>query len=358
MEYDITLVANGSVEDVAEFLGTHISFMPLQIERKICLKKDIIALVRLFRLFRKEKFDSVHSIMPKSGVLAMVAARLAGVPLRFHTFTGQVWSTQKGLTRLLLKFLDRVLSMNATRVLADSHSQRLFLIENNTVKESSIDVLAEGSIAGVDTDRFKYNPNIRHRIRENHQIPNDAVIFLFLGRLSHDKGLMDLARAFTLAAGQDNNIHLLIVGPDEDGLEDEFTILAQRFIGRVHRYGFTDFPEDYMAAADVFCMPSYREGFGTVIIEAASVGLPAIASRIYGIVDAVEDGVTGILHVPTSEKEIAEAMLLFSSNGDIRRKMGSAARARVVDKFSEARVTRALADFYRGMFYKTPIKSK
>ena len=113
-----------------------------------------------------------------------------------------------------------------------------------------------------------------------------------------------------------------------------------------------------MAAADVFCLPSYREGFGSVIIEAAAVGLPAIASRIYGITDAVEDGITGMLHAPASDREIAEAMLLLASNEDLRHRMGKAARARVIDKFSQVRVTRAFVDFYRDVFSTLGIRPK
>ena len=100
----------------------------------------------------------------------------------------------------------------------------------------------------------------------------------------------------------------------------------------------------------VCCLPSYREGFGTVIIEAASIGLPAIASRIYGITDAVVEGVTGILHQPASGHEIAEAMLLFASDKNLRRQMGTAARMRAIDKFSEERVLKAFAEFYDDMF--------
>lgn len=349
-EYDVTLVTSGSVEDLDGLLGNNVSFVPFHIERKVSIKSDVVALFKLWHLFRKEKFASVHSIMPKSGLIAMLAARLAAVPLRFHTFTGQVWATQKGLRRLLLKFLDKVLAMNATRVLADSPSQRLFLLENNVVKAHAIVVLAEGSVAGVDVNRFKYSAKARHQVRLHHNIQGDAIVFLFLGRLIYDKGLVDLSRAFATAAEYSENLHLLVVGPDEEGLEAEFTALAQRFPGLVHRVGVTDCPEHYMSAADVFCLPSYREGFGSVLIEAASVGLPAIASRIYGITDAVEDGITGILHQPTVDCEIAEAMLLLASNENLRRRMGDAARERVIAKFSEARVVGAFADFYRNMF--------
>lgn len=353
-EFDVTLVSSGSAGDLAGLLGSHVSFVPVQIERRISLARDVVALARLWRLFRKEKFDSVHSITPKAGLLSMLAARFAGVPLRFHTFTGQIWATQRGLRRLVLKSLDRVLAMSATRLLADSHSQRLFLIDNQIVKAAGIEVLADGSFAGVDINRFKASATARLQLRAQRHILDDDIVFMFLGRLNRDKGLLDLSRAFAVAAEQNQHIHLLIVGPDEEDLEAVFSSLARHVPGRVHRFGLVVCPEHYLAAADVFCLPSHREGFGAVIIEAAAVGLPAIASRIYGITDAVEEGVTGILHTPRSDREIADAMLLFASNGPLRRQMGASARLRAVSKFSEARVTKGLADFYRDRFSADP----
>jgi glycosyltransferase involved in cell wall biosynthesis len=346
-EYDITLVTNGVAEDLSGLLGDSISFVPLRIERNISIKNDLVALVKLWRLFRSAEFDCVHSIMPKSGLLSMLAAKMAGVPVRIHTFTGQVWANKHGIPRQILKFMDRVIVTCATGVLADSHSQRKFLLDNRIGKTSSISVLADGSIAGVNTSRFKFVCEAREQIRQENNISHSAVVFLYLGRLNKDKGLIDLSRAFEISAESNSNIQLLVVGPDEDNLESMFASLSVRFPGRVHRAGYTDYPEKYMSAADVFCLPSYREGFGNVIIEAAAVGLPAIASRIYGITDAVVDGVTGILHEPRSESEIANAMASLASDEKKRIEMGKAALERVVNKFSEQRLTNALAIYYR-----------
>lgn len=351
-DYDLLLVSSGCVEDFAELTGPHVAFKPISIERKVSISNDLKSLINLWRLFRTEKFDFVHSITPKAGLLTMLAARVAGVPLRFHIFTGQVWATRCGMQRFLLKLFDRLMVMNATTVLADSHSQRSFLIENKIVKPDKIRVLAQGSVAGVNLTRFKYNEGHRQQVRLEHQIPSDAVTFIFLGRLNHDKGLSDLSKAFASAATINNSIHLFIVGPDEENIEVELDQLKKQFPGRVHRATFTDFPEIYMSAADVICLPSYREGFGSVIIEAAAIGLPAIASRIYGITDAVEEDVTGILHLPGSVQEITEAMLKLASDETFRRQMGAAARKRANDKFSEGTVTKALSEFYLDMFNK------
>jgi len=349
-EYDITLVTHGVADDLSHLLNRNVSFVPVRIERTLSPTHDLLALIMLWRLFRHAHFDSVHSIMPKSGLLAMVAAHMAAVPVRVHTFTGQVWANKSGIRRHLLRYADTVLAMNATHVLADSHSQRRFLLENNVVNASSIRVLADGSISGVNPSRFKYVAGARERIRLEHAIPHDAVVFLFLGRINRDKGIVDLFTAFGIAANSNSRLHLLIVGPDEDDLESEGTALSGRVPGRVHRVGYTDCPEHYMSASDVFCLPSHREGFGTVIIEAASVGLPSIASRIYGITDAVLDGVTGILHAPGSTAEMAHAMLLLASDDTYRLRMGRAARERAVERFSEERVLTAFAGFYREMF--------
>jgi glycosyltransferase involved in cell wall biosynthesis len=280
----------------------------------------------------------------------MVAARLAGVKWRIHTFTGQVWANKVGIRRWVLKILDRILVDNATFVMADSRSQRAFLIDNKVVAPWKIGVLADGSFSGVNLERFTFDPKAREEIRTSFGVPGDAIAFIFLGRLNRDKGLVDLADAFERVAPRDNRIHLMIVGFDDGGFDQKFSVLAQRFTGRVHRADFTDHPEKYLSAGDVFCLPSYREGFGSALIEAAAIGLPAIASRIYGITDAVEDGVTGILHKPGSGREIAEAMWLLISDEHLRRKMGEAARKRVAEKFSETRITGAFLKFYQEMF--------
>ena len=351
-QYDLTLVANGSSEDLAGLLGKYVSFVPIRIERKISIKDDVLALIKLGLFFRKEKFDCVYSIMPKAGLLSMLASCFAGIPTRLCVFNGEVWANKAGFMRSFLKLVDKVTARCATIVLAVGPSQRKILIDNNIVKEDKVNVVADGSIAGVNIDRFKFDDSVRHQLRLQNGIKNDAVVFLFVGRLSRDKGLLDLFRAFSEAAEQNPNIHLLVVGPDEEGLDVKiYSALAKRFAGRVHRVGFTDQPENYMSAADVLCLPSYREGFSTVIIEAASVGLPAIASRIYGIADTVVEGVTGILHQPAADHEIAEAMLLTASNENLRRQMGAAARMRAIDMFSEERVLKAFAEFYDDMFF-------
>ncbi|MFV1984631.1 MAG: glycosyltransferase family 4 protein [Thiohalomonadales bacterium] len=344
--YDVSLITNGSAMDLANLINDKVSLIPLEIERKVSPIKDIKTLIQLTKILKTNKFDCVHSIMPKSGLLAMVAGKLAAIPLRFHTFTGQVWANRTGIKRFFLKLFDKLLVLSSTHVFADSNSQRLFLINNGIVTAKKIEVLADGSISGVNINRFQFSTLKRTKIRQELNIPTDAVVYLFLGRLNIDKGIADLLTAFLNIVSNNNNYHLLIVGPNEDDFEKEFAKLNAKHSENLHRVGFTDKPEDYMSASDIFCMPSYREGFGSVIIEAATIGIPAIASKIYGITDAIEDGITGILHKPKNIQEITSAMLKLGSNLELRAKLGTAAKKRAETRFPEERLANAMRSFY------------
>ena len=346
-KYHVTLIANGSIEDLSEFIDENVSFIAVDIERKVSFIKDILALLKLWNIFRRNKFDCVHSMGPKTGLLTMLAGKFSAIPSRFHFFTGQVWANKTGLNRQILMSFDKLLAYCSTRVLADSHSQRKFLIENNVVNASKIEVLGKGSAAGVNINRFKFDVAKGTKIRLDMNIPSGAILFLFVGRLTRDKGLMDLSKAFECASSCNDNLHLLIVGPDEEGLDKEFLALGHKIPGKIHRAGFTKFPEDYMSAADVFCLPSYREGFGSAVIEAAAVGIPTIASNIYGISDAVEDGVTGVLHESGNVAEITAAILMLAENKRTRQKMGMAAKRRVVLNFTEDIITNAMLEYYK-----------
>ena len=349
-EYDVTLISSGSPNELNELLYNNVSFVTLDIKRKISLKKDVLALIRLWSIFKENQFDCVHSITPKAGLLTMLAGKLAGVPNRFHTFTGQVWMNKKGFKKLILKSLDKVLVHFSTRVLVDSHSQHLFLIKNNVVSAINSEVLADGSAAGVNINRFKFDLKKRTKIRCELNIPNSAIVFLFLGRLTYDKGILDLLKAFESIALDNDNLHLLIVGPDEAGFDVKIMRLEQKLSGKIHRVGFTKSPEYYMSTADIFCLPSYREGFGSVIIEAAAIGLPAIASRIYGVIDAVDDEVTGLLYEVMNSRELSLAMKKLASDYSLRKSMGAAAKRRVLSKFSEEIVANAMLSFYHDSF--------
>lgn len=346
--WDVHVVANTRDGQVSPAVLGATTLHQADHAREIAPLRDLVALWRLWRLFRRERPDVVHSVTPKAGLLAMTAARLAGVPRRMHTFTGQVWATRTGVMRRLLRAVDRFFAGSATQVLADSPSQREFMASEGVAAAGRIRVLGEGSICGVDTDRFRPDAQARREVRSRMGIAPDAPMLLYVGRLHPDKGLAELGDAFGQLAAAHADLHLVLAGPDEGGLA-----LVQRTAGtaasRLHAVGLTAQPEHYMAAADVFCLPSYREGFGLSLLEAASAGLPSVATRIYGITDAVEEGATGLLVPAGDSAALAAAIDRLLRDAPLRLALAAAARERALSRFSREAMMRHWLALYDGV---------
>jgi len=347
--YNVSIITNmKDNNNLLDNISNKVKIINLPIVREINLFSDLFALFKLILIFRKNKFSLVHSVSPKAGLLTAVAAWVVRVPNRLHTFTGQVWVTKKGVSRWLFKLLDKLIITLNTKILVDSKSQEIFLIKENLLTMGGSLVLGSGSLSGVDLKRFQ--PSIRQRkiVRQELDISSDCVVFLFLGRIKKDKGVFELAKAFKNIS-LNNNIILLIVGPDEDNLVQKLSHILDFSIERTRFIDFTETPEKYMMASDIFVLPSYREGFGSVIIEAASCGIPSIGSDIYGLSDAIKDGETGILIPAKSEKYLEEAMIKLLDNKNLRIKMGHMACHYAQDNFSQDKITMLLIILYEGI---------
>lgn len=344
--YDITIVADfGLNNDCSDWISK-VDCVSVKIVRNISFLSDICSCIALFSHFRSCRYDVVHSVTPKAGLLAMTSALCAGVPRRIHCFTGQVWATRKGFWRKLLKQADKLIVLCASDVLVDSLSQRDFLEVEGVLKPGKAVVLGHGSISGVDHERFCPDRAVRARIRHEVGVPQDAVLFAYVGRLNRDKGVLDLARAFSMLARKRSNAWFLIVGPDEAGITTQIFEQCGHGRDRVVRVDYTSNPEHYMVSADVFVLPSYREGFGSVIIEAAACGVPAVASRIYGLSDAVVDNETGLLFPVGDVSALFESMLRLHDDTKMREEMGVKARERAISDFSMEYITSEMLRFY------------
>lgn len=345
--FAITLVVNTHEYALSPELDERVRVVHLDIARKIDLFSDLKALVWLWRFFRREKFDLVHSLTPKGGLLGMLSAWFAGVRCRQHTFTGQVWATRRGLGRFLLKKADTLIAACSTDVLADSPSQSRFLEAENVIKPGRTMVAGPGSISGVDIMRFVPNPTSRRVIREKLKIPQTALVFLALGRMTRDKGVVDLVASFQLLADRFAQAWLLLAGPDEEGLAPVLRAEAQACSGRLCVVPEVVNSAAYLAAADVLVLPSYREGFGTVVLEAAAVGLPAVVSNIYGLTDAVVNQVTGV-HFPVGDTQaLAGVLEQMVCDDDFRATLGMQARSRALGEYSSDAISLAWLEQYR-----------
>jgi glycosyltransferase involved in cell wall biosynthesis len=343
--FDVTVIVNTDDPDFLFKQGINVKVIPLSISRNVHILSDIFSLSRLISIFIKYHPSAVHSITPKAGLLAMLAASIARVPFRVHTFTGQVWATKDGLTRLMLKSFDRLIARLATFNIVDSPSQQQFLIDEKVLCKSNSVVFGLGSVSGVDLKRFKPSKKIFNDVRQELLIPQDAFVFTYLGRLNKDKGVLDLAQAFSKI--KDSNAYLLIVGPDEGGFVDEIKKINAHKLEQIRFVGFTKVPEQYLAASNALCLPSYREGFGSVIIEAAAIGVPAIASNIYGISDALVNNETGLLHIAADINSILDCLSTFLNDPKLVKKYGDTSKLRAVKDFDANLITAHWVDFYK-----------
>lgn len=356
--YDVHLALNADAHSIRHPALRSVTVHRVRIERAISPLRDLLALLDLVRLLRSGGFDAVHSVTPKAGLIAAIAGFVSRVPVRVHTFTGQVWATRKGGSRALLKALDRVIARLTTHVLVDSASQRDFLRAQGVLHASQGLVLGYGSVSGVDVRRFRPDAASREAVRRELSIPPSARVFLFIGRLTRDKGVLDLASAFEHVSRELDAAFLICVGPDEEALAPAIRTRCGLAASRVRFVSWTVAPERFIAASDVCCLPSYREGFGSVVIEAAAAGVPAIGSRIYGIVDAIEDGTTGLLVAVGNVPALGAAMSRLATDDALRDSMGQAARTRALRDFSRETLTAALVAFYERALARTEDPSR
>jgi len=343
-KWAVSVITTPDDDDLLCDMNAHL--IPVTIKRKAAPLHDIFSLLRLLLIFRTSHFDMVHSITPKAGLLSMFAAWLAKVPVRIHTFTGQVWATKKGLKRNTLKVFDKIIIYFSTHVLVDSPSQYDFLVEEGVLPKGKGLVIGHGSICGVDEHRFHPNPQIRDALRAELRISAEQIVILYLGRLNRDKGILDLAKAFSLIAEQRADVVLVMVGAEEDVAFSQVQEACGAHSSKLRRVDFTNSPERYMAAADILCLPSYREGFGQVIIEAAACGIPSVASNIYGVKDAINDGESGLLFPPKDYQELTLSLLKLINNEELRQSIGAMARTRALELFSSKNIVNNVLILY------------
>lgn len=349
--YEVHLICNFPDEESKRtFEAKGITCHSAPILRNINLIGDLKGLFTLRKIFRKERFDGVHSVTPKAGLLTACAGWLARVPNRVHIFTGQVWATRKGGMRFMLKMMDKLIALFDTRILVDGEGQRQFLIKNGVLTEKNSSVPANGSIAGIKLERYVISEQVRRAERDNLGIPEDHVVYIFLGRLNHDKGIGELYEAFNRLVVDCPKAVLLFYGMDEEGYDEKVTDFPNIKKGENFFFpGLTKTPFNALQAGDVFVLPTWREGFGVSVLEAQALGLPVITSDAYGVVDASVPGETGLRCKVGDAPGLYECMKQYYDNPDMRLLHGANGRKRVEQLFDYKIVSQAWTDFYSEM---------
>jgi glycosyltransferase involved in cell wall biosynthesis len=325
--------------------------IPVSFQRQISPFKDFVSLLKLYKVLRKEKPLIVHSITPKAGLLTMIAAYFAGVPIRIHTFTGLVFPYKKGFIHHLLLFLDKILCRFATYIIPEGEGVKKDLLAFKVTKKP-LKVIANGNVNGIDLDFF--NPNKvsqveQENLKQQLHINSTDFVFVFVGRLVSDKGINELVAAFDTFSSKNSNSKLLLVGPLENDLDPllqktKDTISNNKAIISV---GFQTDVRPFLAISNVFVFPSYREGFPNVILQAGAMNLPCLVTDISGSNEIIIQNENGIILPVKNEIAIFEAMKLIFEDRNLFLKLKQNARIQIESRFQQELVWKTLLQEYK-----------
>ena len=339
--YEVVAVSSPGEElnKLADSEGIRTIAVPM--ERRISPFKDLKSLWKMWRLMRREKPDMVHSMTPKAGMITMLAAKLARVPMRIHTFTGLVFPTSTGLKRRILMTTDRLTCACATHIIPEGEGVKSDLL-NHKITKKPLRVLGHGNIRGIDLEHFKPMPPLTPP-------EGRGFTFVFVGRLVGDKGINELIAAFVRLNKEHPETRLVLVGPEEekiDPIKPETSVEIKRNPS-IEAVGSQSDVRPFYALADALVFPSYREGFPNVVIEAGAMGLPSIVTDINGSREIIIEGENGTI-IPSKDTEaLYQAMKRFVENPEDVKRMADKARPLIASRYEQSYVRQCLKDFYK-----------
>lgn len=350
-KYDIVVVSNPdeALERMSHLPGVRTIGVPMQ--RHIAPLSDLRSLWRMYRLMRRERPWLVHSMTPKAGLICMLAARLAGVPNRMHTFTGLIWPTSHGIKRSILKAMDRLLCSCATVINPEGRGVRDDMVRGGITRRSMV-ILGHGNVRGIDPEYYNpEDPGVRQTAKTlRRDDPEASMVYVFVGRLVADKGIAELVRAFADVYDKNHGARLWLVGRTEDDLDplDKDTRDTIASHPGIRAFGEQADVRPYLVGADAFVFPSHREGFPNVVLEAGAMGLPSIVTDINGSREIIENHYNGVIVAPGDAKALEAAMDTLRDSS-VRARMAGHCRDHVLRYWSASLVRQALLNFYAGI---------
>jgi len=344
---DYEVIALSSPDETLDKVGRRegVRTIAVPMQRHISPFKDLKSLWQMWGVMRRERPDMVHSMTPKAGLICMLAAWLARVPVRIHTFTGLVWPTATGIKRRILMLTDWVTCACATHIIPEGEGVKNDLL-NHHITHKPIRVLGHGNVRGIDLEH--YNPDNFSRAG------GSGFTFVFVGRIVRDKGINELVTAFDRLHAEQPDTRLVLVGRREDNLDPIDAVTRQRIEqgDGIEAVGPQSDVRPFYADADALVFPSYREGFPNVVIEAGAMGLPSIVTDINGSREIIIDGENGVIIPPRDTDALYLAMKQMIDNPTTTATMASKARPLIASRYEQSYVRRCLIDFYKGLAKK------
>ncbi len=341
---------NSHLQEVRDREG--VQTISIEMQRNISLLKDIKSLWQLYWLFKKEKPLIVHSITPKAGLLTMISGYCAGVPIRIHTFTGLIFPSKTGFVKKLLIAMDKVLCYCATAIYPEGQGVKNDLIQYK-ITNKPLKVIANGNVNGIDMDYFNpilFSEEQNHLLKTSLQMTPDDFVFIFVGRLVGDKGINELITAFHKLSSEIEHVKLLLVGSFESDLDPLLPETMQEIEANanIRFVGFQKDVRPYLGISDCSVLPSYREGFPNVVMQAGAMGLPNIVTNINGCNEIIMEGKNGII-IPVKDSDaICSAMKIMIENNTLRTCLQQNSRSMIMSRYEQHIVWDAiLAEYQR-----------
>lgn len=348
-EFEVVAVADdsGVLQEVAEREGVRTIAVPMR--REISIAADCRSLVTLYKLFRRERPHIVHSNTPKASLLSMVAAWAARVPHRIYLVTGLRFETTHGILRFILKTMERITCLCATKVIPEGDGVKDTL-RREKITRKPLQKIHHGNINGIDLEHYARTPEVVQRATEIRNGSEDFT-FIFIGRMVRDKGINELIAAFDRLNREIPATKLLLVGKFEDELDPVLPETKQMIENnpKIEFAGYQNDVRPFLVASDVAVLPSYREGFPNVVIQAGAMGLAQIVTDINGCNEVVVDGRNGLIVPKQNEEALYEAMRRLATDRELTARMAASAREMVATRFRQEEVWDELLKMYKNL---------